>query len=109
MSEDQKLVDYLKWVTSDLRQTRQRLEEVESGRHEPIAIVSMACRYPGGVASPEDLWQLVEAGREGIGDFPTSRGWDLEALRGSGEEAAQGRASATSAGGFLYDADRFDA
>ncbi|MGW2198738.1 polyketide synthase docking domain-containing protein, partial [Streptosporangium sp. NPDC001682] len=52
MSEDRKLVEYLKWVTADLHETRRRLEEVESGRHEPIAIVSMSCRFPGGVGSP---------------------------------------------------------
>ncbi|MGO4750573.1 polyketide synthase docking domain-containing protein, partial [Streptomyces sp. 2MCAF27] len=45
MPDDRKLVDYLKWVTADLHQTRQRLQEVEAGKQEPIAIVSMACRY----------------------------------------------------------------
>ncbi|HEU5470761.1 MAG TPA: SDR family NAD(P)-dependent oxidoreductase, partial [Actinophytocola sp.] len=68
---------------------------------EPVAIVGMACRFPGGVTSPEDLWQLVESGRDAMGEFPADRGWDLGALRSG--------ASATSQGGFLYDAGEFDA
>ncbi|WSA32539.1 SDR family NAD(P)-dependent oxidoreductase [Micromonospora peucetia] len=72
---------------------------------EPIAIVGMACRYPGGITSPDDLWRVVEDGTDAIGEFPTSRGWDLAALfAGDGP----GTCSAT-AGGFLHDADEFDA
>ncbi|MEU4253665.1 SDR family NAD(P)-dependent oxidoreductase, partial [Amycolatopsis sp. NPDC026612] len=70
---------------------------------EPIAIVGMACRFPAGVASPEDLWELVSAGRDAIGDFPGDRGWDLAALAGDGP----GR-SDTQYGGFLADAAGFD-
>ncbi|MGW0565477.1 type I polyketide synthase [Streptomyces sp. NPDC003016] len=103
MPDEKKLVEYLKWVTTDLHQTRQRLQEAESGRHEPVAIVGMGCRFPGGVRSPEDFWELLSSGRSAISGFPDDRGWDLDALAGDGE----GR-SATQEGGFLHEASRFD-
>ncbi|SEO77293.1 Acyl transferase domain-containing protein [Amycolatopsis saalfeldensis] len=71
---------------------------------EPIAIVGMGCRFPGGVASPEDLWQLLSDGRDAMSDFPADRGWDLDALAGDGRGT-----SVTGQGGFLYDAAEFDA
>ncbi|MEW1642646.1 type I polyketide synthase [Streptomyces sp. NPDC091219] len=73
---------------------------------EPIAVIGMACRYPGGVEGPLDLWQLVLDEREAIGGFPTDRGWDLDALFASGTGA--GGTSATRSGGFLADAAGFD-
>jgi acyl transferase domain-containing protein/acyl carrier protein len=70
---------------------------------DPIVIVGMACRFPGGVQSPEDLWQMLTEGRDGIDGFPTDRGWDLDVLAGAG----QGR-SVTHEGGFLHGAADFD-
>jgi acyl transferase domain-containing protein/acyl-CoA synthetase (AMP-forming)/AMP-acid ligase II len=73
----------------------------------PVAIVGMACRYPGGVESPEDLWRLLEAGVDAVGPLPLDRGWEI-AVPGSDQPGAGGRLAAR-AGGFLYDAPDFDA
>jgi acyl transferase domain-containing protein/acyl-CoA synthetase (AMP-forming)/AMP-acid ligase II/acyl carrier protein/short-subunit dehydrogenase len=72
---------------------------------EPIAIVGMGCRYPGDVASPDDLWRLVVDGVDAVTEFPVNRGWDLAALL---EGDGPGTISAK-AGGFLHDAADFDA
>ncbi|MFE9770036.1 type I polyketide synthase, partial [Streptomyces sp. NPDC005808] len=107
MTSEEKLLDHLKWMTAELRQAKQRLREVDSGEQEPIAIVGMSCRYPGGVDSPEDLWRLVSAGTDAVAAFPKDRGWDLEALT-VGDPDGPG-ASTSDQGGFLYGATEFDA
>ncbi len=74
---------------------------------EPIAIVSMACRFPGEVRSPEQLWRLVADGGDGITLFPERPGWDGDTLYSPDPDAPG--CSMTREGGFLHDADRFDA
>ncbi|GAA3566887.1 type I polyketide synthase [Nonomuraea rosea] len=107
MSNEEKLRGYLKRVTTDLQRTRQLLAEAEAARHEPIAIVGMACRFPGGAGSPEDLWRLVVDEVDAIGPFPTRRGWNLDELFDPDPDAF-GKSYARE-GGFVYDADGFDA
>ncbi|MET7937996.1 SDR family NAD(P)-dependent oxidoreductase [Streptomyces sp. NPDC005322] len=87
--------------------TGDRVRRTPVPADEPIAIVGMSCRYPGDVRSPEDLWDMVLHGREGIGGFPADRGWDVDALydpEGTGANTTYVRES-----GFLYDAADFDA
>ncbi|MEU8781763.1 type I polyketide synthase [Streptomyces sp. NPDC048637] len=99
MSED-KLRYFLKRVTAELHESRERVSELETVTGEPIAVVGMGCRYPGGVRTPDELWNLVATGTDAVGDFPTDRGWD------PGDAAAHGYESR---GGFLPDATEFDA
>ncbi|MFF7649491.1 type I polyketide synthase [Streptomyces sp. NPDC007983] len=81
--------------------------EPGSPAHDPIAIVAMSCRLPGGVRSPEELWTLLSEGREAVCDFPTDRGWDLENLFSDAPDAAG--TSYVRRGGFLHDVAAFDA
>ncbi|MEU2058628.1 type I polyketide synthase, partial [Streptomyces bungoensis] len=107
MANEDKLRDYLKWVTADLADARRRLQELESRGDEPIAIIGMGCRFPGGVRSPEDYWQLLSDGVDAISPWPTDRGWDVEALYDPTSARADG--SYTREGGFLPGAGDFDA
>jgi polyketide synthase 8 len=107
MTQDDQLVDYLKWTATSLRETRQRLAEVEAAAHAPIAVVGIGCRYPGDAHGPDGLWRLLADGVDAITPFPTDRGWDLDRLYDPDPDAPG--ASYTQHGGFLRGAADFDA
>src|SRR5215469_17018318 len=107
MEDEDKLRDYLKQVTGKLRQTRQRLQEIKERQREPVAIVGMGCRFPGGVRDPEGLWDLVATGTDAVSGFPADRGWDTDDKDDGPSDGAAGRFSRQ--GGFVFDAGDFDA
>ncbi len=106
MNED-KLRDYLRRATADLRQANQRLRDLETRDREPIAIVAMSCRFPGSANTPERLWDLVAGGVDAISEFPADRGWDSGDLFDA-DPGASGK-TYTREGAFIEDAGDFDA
>jgi acyl transferase domain-containing protein/thioesterase domain-containing protein len=106
-TDESRVLDSLKRVTIELQGTRERLHALERRDSEPIAIVGMSCRYPGGVGSPEELWDLVARGDDAIVPFPDDRGWDLSGP--DDEEADPSGPSRAREGGFVERATGFDA
>ncbi|MGP3940810.1 type I polyketide synthase [Streptomyces sp. 6N106] len=105
-ANEEKYLDYLKRATTDLREARRRLREVEEREQEPIAIVAMSCRYPGGVSTPEELWELVARGGDAATPYPTNRGWATDVLFEPDPDS--GQEPYVHEGGFLHDAADFD-
>ena len=105
--QSEKLVRYIKKVAVELDEARARLREYEQRATEPVAVVGIGCRFPGGADGPEGLWEVVSGGRDLVSEFPTDRGWDVEGLFDPDPDA-EGK-TYSRWGGFLEDAAGFDA
>src|SRR5579862_3294049 len=106
-TSQEQVVEALRATLKEADQLRLQNRRLRAASREPIAIVGMSCRYPGGVTSPADMWRLLRDGEDAIGEFPTDRGWDVERLFDLDPDAP-GKSYARH-GGFVYDAGEFDA
>jgi acyl transferase domain-containing protein len=107
MATEAELRTYLKRATRQLQETRQQLEDEQARTREPIAIVGMSCRFPGGIESPEHLWAALIEGRDLISEFPADRGWDVDGFYDPDPDKFA--KSYVREGGFLEGAGEFDA
>nr|AXL06585.1 beta-ketoacyl synthase [uncultured bacterium] len=103
----EKVVEALRKSLAEVGELKKRNRQLLGTSREPIAIVGMACRLPGGVAGPDDLWRLVAESGDAVSGFPTDRGWDLDHL--FHPDPDHPGTSYVSEGGFLHDAGQFDA
>ena len=102
----EKIAEALRAAMKEAEWLRRQNKQLRDDITEPVAIVGMACRYPGGVYSPEELWRVVADGVDVITEMPVDRGWDLEALFHGGDDG-RGQ-SVTRHGGFLHEGAEFD-
>ncbi|MGW4636442.1 type I polyketide synthase [Nocardia sp. NPDC004415] len=107
MATEADLRTYLKRATRQLQETRRQLEDEQARTREPIAVVGMACRFPGGIESPEQLWEALIDGRDLISEFPADRGWDVDGFHDPDPDKFA--KSYVREGGFLAGAGEFDA
>ena len=107
MTDEARLVEYIRRMTGDLRKAHRRLKQLEDAAGEPVAIIGIGCRFPGGITGPDDLWRLVDEGRDAVGAMPGDRGWDFDALFAPDPDRLG--TSHTREGAFLHEAAEFDA